>query len=152
MTIFFPLFLTHDEVLPLFISFFVCFSFCQTLLVSLTINHHSSLPLSYYSWSSVSTSLPLHLAVITYLTLASVSNLAHPLSLSLCLSLFRTPFLTLFLSIPQSLSVSLSHQTLSHCLSLSIPLFHLVSSESMMILVPSLLDYDIYHRQRAKPH
>ena len=145
MTIFLLLFLTHDEVLPLSISFFVCFSFCQSRLVSLTTNHHSSLPLSYYNWSSVSTSLPLplplHLAVISYLTLASVSNLDHPLSFSLSSSLSPT----------HCLSLSPTH-TLSHCLSFSIPLFHLVSSESMMILVPSLLDYDIYHRQRAKPH
>ena len=125
MTIFLPLLLTHDEVLPLSISFFVCFSFCQSLLVSFTINHHSSLPLSYYSWSSVSTSLPLplHLAVISYLTLASVSNLAHPLSLFLSLyhSVSLSFALSFSLSLNHSLSLSRKH-TLSHCISLSLSL------------------------------
>ena len=107
------LFLTHDEVLPLSISFSVCFSFCQSLLVSFTINHHSSLPLSYYKWSSVSPSPSPSASSSHFLLDSRLSFQSHSSSLSL---------------------------------------FHLVSSESMMILVPSLPDYDIYHRQRAKPH
>ena len=144
---------SSSSYFSLMMKYCLCKSLSSSVSPSanLSLSHSLSITTPLFLCLTISGPLSLHLSLSLCIWQLFPTWLSPQFLISTILSLYHS------LSIPHSMSVSLSHThtlslTVSLSLSFSIPLFHLVSSESMMILVPSLLDYDIYHRQRAKPH